>query len=231
MSFAFADLLYEQIEISQTDAAVDPSNLTEYTFSGKSLGAAHSNRKILVAVGSGNANTGRTIDTLTIAGTSATLVSDGVTSARADGGGGAGNTTTTEIWIASLSAGTSGDIVVTWSAGMSRCSIVVYRLINAQTTAYNVATDISITANALTASVNQIGFGVVIGSIYDVDAATRTHTWDVLTEDVDQEVEAGRAHSTASMRTGFSQSAVSHTVTASDTIATAGLIVVSFKPL
>ena len=225
------DLLYEQVEISQTDAAVITTDLTTYTFSGMELGAAHSNRKIVVHVVMSDGSAGTTISTLTIGGISAAVVSDGVTNASADGAG--ASTSLSAQWMAAVPTGTTGDIVVTFSAESNNCAITVYRLINAATTAFHVATDITADgSNAVSASLNIPGFGVAIGSVrWQGNGATRTTTWDGLTENVDETIEATSTYSSASKYFATGQSGLTITATASGTLDLEALVLASFRPL
>lgn len=220
-----------QVESSKTDSAVNATDLTAYTFSAKAFGAAHSNRKIEIHIAATSATAGRTISTVTIGGVSAAVTSDGVTSAVADGGSGSN---LSAFWIAAVPTGATGDIVVTFSAGMDNCGITVYRLINAATTAHHVMTDVSVTANALSGSLNVIGFGAVIGGVKWESNTDRTNTWSglSLTEDVDAVIETGDATYSSASNT-FNTTAASQTVTAtaSDTVDAGALVAVSHKPL
>lgn len=212
----------KQVEISQTDAAVDTTDTTAYTFSGAALGAAHSNRKILVGIVATDAGNDTTVSTVTVGGISASLETDGSTTARAINTSDT-NSHVAEFWIASVPTGTTGDIVVTMSEASTNCGIVVYRLLNAaiQSVVIDVATTYS---QAITVN----GFGAIIGLIHLDDDTTCT--WTNLTEDVDATIETAQAaYSSASLRfpTGGSK-----TITATPaSVNNDSMVLVAYKPL
>lgn len=226
----FLDLLYEQVELSQTDADVSAANATEYTFSGKALGAAHTNRKIVVHITfEDTSDAGSTISSVVTGGISAGIVSDGSTSAISDSG--SGDTEISALYIASVPTGTTGDVVVTLNEAVTNCSITIYRLINAATTAYHVQTDNTVTTNALSVSLNIPGFGAAVGGVHFLTGGSpATTTWTGLTEDVDGTVEADVSRSSASGRFASAQTGRTVTATASTGVEGA-LVAASFKPL
>jgi len=100
--------------------AVKTDDATSYTFSAVSFGAAASNRSIVVGIGGGRSSSGaRNISSVTIGGVTATIAAE-QDSPAASGSNVAG------IAFAEVPTGTSGDIVVTWNATMSRCGIGVW---------------------------------------------------------------------------------------------------------
>ena len=216
------DLLFEQVELSHTANAVSTSDLTTYTFSSQALGAAHSNRKILVGIVATDAGNDTVVSSVTVGGVSASLETDGSTTARAinisDG-----NSHVAEFWIASVPTGTTGDVVVTMSEASTNCGIVVYRLLNAaiQSVVIDVATTYS-------QSITVNGFGSIIGLIH-LDNDT-TCAWTNLTEDVDATIETSQAaYSSASAKfpTGGSK-----TITATPaSVANDSMVLVAYKPL
>lgn len=96
----------------------DVSNSTVYTYSGAALGTADPTRKILVCVMGSNA--GLAAPTVTVAGSTATVQASIVGAANA----------TTALYSVALASGTTGNIVVTWSAGQVRTSIAVWATYN-----------------------------------------------------------------------------------------------------
>jgi len=160
---------------------------TSYTFSSKSIGAADSTRIIIVGIMGGGVGSPTAVSTCTVAGTSATL-----TKAIVDA------THIVEMWQASVSAGTSGDIVVTTSSGWEGCGIGLWRLIGANPTAAATYSD-QYSSNPLTASVSVSAGGVLIANAEKNGEAIRV-TYTNVTESYDEPVIAGgydMAHSGA----------------------------------
>jgi hypothetical protein len=208
------------VEISLTANAVSAANLTTYTFAAQSLGVAAGDR--LIAVGIGSAGNTTTISSVTIGGVSASQV------VAADGG--SGNSRIAAIWVAAVPTGATGNVVVTFGSGMVHCSIDVYRLVGASATTYHTATDITITSNAESASLNLVANGAAIGVFHTNGGATRTTTWTNLTEQTDRVVEAPYATSTAANATTETQ-ALTITATASGSLDQAALALASFRPV
>lgn len=99
----------------------DTSNLTTYTFSACDLGTADADRSIIVAVGAGRITAGsRTVSSLTIGGVSATFAGRKQTQ----------NLNANEIWYAKVPTGATGDVVVTFNAGMIACGIGIWSVLN-----------------------------------------------------------------------------------------------------
>ena len=173
------------VDISFTDSSVITTDLSTYTFSTQALGAEAADRKIIVGMGHRGTNTN--ITSITVAGVAATSVveapASGLQSDRAC------------IYIADVPTGTTGDVVVTFSAGQTRCGIGVWRMTGA---ASSTPTDTGVSAadpatNTLTISANGggVGYGFSVG-------ATATATWGGLTsEDFDEVVEATITHTGA----------------------------------
>jgi hypothetical protein len=219
----FTALTVVPVDISLTDNAVITTDLTTYTFSARALGVAESTRRIAVGITSNISTNGRTISSVTIGGVSASEV----VFARYDNG----NSNIAAIWIASVPTGTTGDVVVTFSAAMGYCTIDIYRLLNASATAYHTATDITATANALSASLNLIANGAAIGVfINGGTTAVRTTTWGGITEQTDRVVELNLSASTAANTTATTQT-LTISATASGTIDRFALALASFQPV
>ena len=228
--FGISGANLRRVELSHTANAVSTTDLTTYTFSSQALGAAHSNRKIVVAIIANDTDAGTTISTVTVGGVSASVVSDGTTTATADAG--SGNTRISAQYLAAVPTGTTGDIVITFSGAMINCAITVYRLVNARTQAFHVVKDTSITTNALSVGLNIPGFGAAIGGVLmEGDGTARTASWVGLTEDTDATIESDDSYSTANKSFAMAQSSLTVTVTASGTIDQGALVTASFKPL
>lgn len=132
----------------------DEVDRTTYTETSADLGAAASDRYIVVGVTGFLASA--TIDTVTVAGISATQVAayEGLDSAHC------------ALFIAAVPSGTSGDIVLTWSASMNRSAWTWWRM----TGAGSATADDTDTTNAnppdgtLNVPANGAGIGVVMDS-------------------------------------------------------------------
>ena len=168
--------------------AVSGANATAYTFSSHALGTAGATRQVVVGA-SGTTSSVIAVSTLTVAGVSAALV---VASPAAGEG-------STELWVAAVPTGTTGDIVVTWASAQARCGIGVWAIFDAATGAS--ATAVSVAA-PLSASLTIPPGGVGIGQAHVATGATAT--WANLTEDFDADTEASRDYSGASSDTAGS---------------------------
>lgn len=116
---AIAGVGKPQISIGYVTEAGSPSNLTTYTFSGTSIGAASADRVVIVAV-AGMTGSARTISSVTIGGNTATVA---VTQASTSGTG-----TRIGLYYLAVPAGTTADIVVTFSGAMASCRIAVFAM-------------------------------------------------------------------------------------------------------
>lgn len=174
-------------EYSFLQGATDASDLTTYTFAAQNLGAAAGGRHIIVCAQGRRTGTSATISSITVDGAPATIV-DQVTNT-------ATNTAVCGIAIVALPSGTSGDIVVTFSSGMIRCAIQVYRATGINATAYDTAT--STTGDPSVALDVPNGFAVGSG----LTAASTTAVWTGLTEDYDVTIEGFSTATSASLET------------------------------
>jgi hypothetical protein len=110
--------------ITVTARAESSTDTNEYTFSDQALGDAASDRYILVGVAAREADSNlRTFVSVTVDGQAADELIV-VEEARGQIG----------FFGVELPAGTSGDVVVTFSAANTRCAIAVFRIVGADTT-------------------------------------------------------------------------------------------------
>jgi len=123
----------------------------------------------------------------------------------------------------------TGDIVVTFSSTMLDCAIAVYRLINAGS-AYDVQTDITLTSNAYSVSIDVPASGAAIGTVITGGSAARTFVWTGLTEDVDATIESTITYSSASDAFATTQTGLTVTAQASGTTTAGALVVASWGP-
>lgn len=91
------------------------TNVTTYTFSSMSFGAAAPSREIFVVAGA-LANASRTISSITVGGQNCTFTS-------------IGNLSKALVAWVPLPTGTSGDVVLTFSGAMLSCYIQLYRVV------------------------------------------------------------------------------------------------------
>ncbi len=201
--------------VSFASSAVSAANQTTYTFSGLALGAAAANRKIVVAA---TANT-ETVSTITVAGISATLqVAEEPNFVS-------------EIWLAAVPTGTTGDVVVTWTGAVFRCGVGVWATYDMSSTLNDSA--VSTSGNPTTASINCPAGGVVIAGVYVntvADTGPPTFTWTNLTEGYDEGIEDSKAHTGAATAFATEQTGLTVTATPSETTTTQSLSVVSWGP-
>jgi len=174
--------------VAMTDRAVSTANATAYTFSAKSFGAAAAGRKLLLLITGGSQV--RTVSTVTVAGNSAALVS---------GSRVANTNETVEIWQITLAAGTSGDVVVTWSGAQDYCGIVILRALDAAAAVHAVSGDAANATASTTITIPERGFAVGITMLRS--NSDRTFTWTGLTEiaTTDEVIETGNASQCAAL--------------------------------
>jgi len=207
--------------ITQTDAAVDPTDRTDYSgfFDGKSIGAAADRTLVLVCVSRINITAAAT--SVTIGGVSASLIINA--SASGDAG--------TEIWAAAGVSGTTADIDVVFPAGVGNCGIVVYALYNSATVATDTGSSL---ADPMSDTINVPANGVAVASCCGrIVAVGTTYTWAGLTENVDATIEdavSDTTHSAASKAFTAAQVGLTVSSTPSGTNAAQAMVVASFGP-
>ena len=220
----FQDIFFGVVEASFITSTESSSDLTEYTFSGVSLGTAHTNRRIVVVSGANKVSSNRSISSMTIGGVSASFIVKATTSG--------GTQATMEIWSAIVPTGTTGDIVVTGNAGLGGCGIDVYRLIGANSVAAATLTDITDGgANDFSGSLYLPGGGVIIAGFHMDSSASRTATWTNLTEKSDRNIQGDEnVDMSTAMTTAAASTTVTITATASGALAQGALAAASFAP-
>ena len=224
MNPAIIDFLFDNILIlAETDAAVDTTNQTTYTFSTKSFGAADANRQIIVSIAGFHSADARSISTVTIGGVSATInvqETHTISGSRQSG-----------IAIANVPTGTTGNVVVTWDNTMTSCAIVVYRTVGASTTAHDTATDPGAASGVVTGTLDIPSGGIAVAVVaWKGSASPPMTTWTVATETEDTTVENNETYSSATHN--VSGSGITITATASVTLDQNGaaLSIASYTP-
>lgn len=209
------------VSITKTDDDSEGSIFQEvFTFSNKSLGVAATDRKIIVGIYGFDSNAGGTIDSVTVAGNTATEIVS-VSDTPSDH-------SLAAIYIADVPTGSTGDVVVTFSENFFDCGITVYRMTGAtSSTAHDTATDSGATASlsatidipANGAAVAFTGFSLLIGSAM----------WSGLTEDTDVQISVSRSFSSAHDNFATQQDNLSVQATYSATPTSSSLAVASWS--
>jgi len=165
-------------------------NTTEVTDSGAALGTAAANRQILVAASSGRASGSGTslITGVTVAGVTATEL------AQTNRTGGNPYRACSAIYIATVPTGTTGDVVVTWSAGQYDIVIYTIAIYGAASTAFDTGTAQGQASGlVLSDTVNIPANGFAIAVVGGSSGSLSNYTWVGLTEGsgTGAEVQAG----------------------------------------
>lgn len=161
--------------IAFAGSAVNVNNLTTYTFSGAALGDAAADRTLVIlAVGRTAAN--QTVASVTVGGSSATVITQPAASIQP-----------ASLWYIDYPAGTTADIVVTYSGAGNNCGIGVWALYGLNSA---VPVDSQSTINDTTAMLLDVpANGIAIaGSVILQSASTSTPS--NLTEQFDLAIEA-----------------------------------------
>lgn len=162
-----ANVTFLQNTISVADAS-------SYTFAAQNLSTAAADRYIIVGVSARGVGA-PTLDSVTIGGVSATLVAMARNTVS--------NLSVTTLAVANVPTGTTGDVVVTFSAGMVRCGIGVFRTTGINPTPTGTATSVADAPTQSTLDVVAGGFAVAVAHTAGDNATT---TWTGLTERYDQ---------------------------------------------
>lgn len=173
--------------IAWTASGSSTANLTTYTFAGHALGTEAAGRLIPVVVySSGAGGTAVTISTMTIGGVSAAPAVASNDTATVDA----------HIWYAVVPTGTTGDIVITFSAARARCAIDAFQAHNVQS-ATPTDTGSASAADPISDDLNISAGGVAVGGA--LTFTTTTVTWTAgLTERSDFQLESAQTQSSAS---------------------------------
>lgn len=178
------------------------------TYTAVSLGAADTNRIVAVCVGWRPAATGDTVTSITIGGVSATQA----TGAYISGNFGA-QPVNSDLWYAAVPTGTTGDIVINFSASPSRNCAGVYRIVTAHPAPSSVVTAAqagSTTPISTTITVPGTGGGFAMQS--NRRGTNSSSTWTNAVKDFEVLNLGGFSDFTAAKITGTGSIAVSSTV-------------------
>lgn len=185
------------VTVAYGSFASSTSSLTQYTFSGMTIGTASAARQVVVCVSVQNA--GFTVGSMTVGGVSASLIIGATDSNDTNN--------RVEIWTAPVPTGTTADVVINISGGSAnRCSATTLVLYDAASSSSDTASD-DATPNAPVINIPANGacVGVSIGN-------TGAFTWTNLTERSDETFDGNIIVSTAA--DAFATAQTSLTITA-----------------
>ncbi len=168
---------YGAVDLSFLQTNSVGTNFTTYTFVGENLGTAASDRQIIVAISSRDSGeSAQALASVTIGGVSATISVQRSNIST--------DTNVLALVIANVPTGTTGDIVVTFTEGMLRCGIAVYRATGISATPTD--TGSSIVADP-TFDIDVTAGGFAIGTSVTGDSGA-TATWTGITEDYEIQI-------------------------------------------
>lgn len=173
-----------KVNVTNTANTSSGTDLTTYTFTTQSIGAADPNRVVVCCVFGGVGSAGRTISSVTIGGVTATA---GVTAISGTSGG----SWASSIYYARVPTGTTATVEIVWSGSMGRCGISLYRLITRGSIAPSAtASDVTYSSGVLSNTINCPPNGAIIACGYGSILSTTNITWSGVTEDVEGVLEA-----------------------------------------
>lgn len=207
-------------EVSYTAQASNESNLTTYTFSTLSFGAADSGRFMVVGVyAAANSDFGN-ITGVTIGGVTATQLVQ-IEDALGD--------SDFAFYGASVPTGTTGDVVVTLNAAPDRCGVAVFRVVKLLSTTPTAATGANTGSAPVSANIATTSKGILIG-FAGIENNASTWTWTNMTEQVDTAVGSGGTSMTgASDNISVGSASLSVTATPSSPASRQGLLLVAMR--
>lgn len=189
--------------------ATDNTSRTTYTFTNVALGAADANRRIIVGISAGNGSAtdvNLDIASVTVAGITATAN----TRTRSSG-------STTGTYTALVPSGTTGTVVVTFSAAHTRASIATWRVIGLASNA-SAANNTEYSGPAAGSFASVPAGSIIVGSSHSRsgNAGSDAISWTGLTENASYYANGVYSASFASVQINTPQT-VNYTVTATPT--------------
>ena len=176
--------------------------VTSATDSGAALGTAAANRQIIVTASSGRSGSGTSLVTgITVAGVTATEL------AQTNRTGGNPYRSCSAIFIATVPTGTTGDVVVTWSAAQYDIVIYTIAIYGAASTAFDTGTAQGQASNlVLSDTVNIPANGFALAVVCGSSGSLSNYTWVGLTEGsgTGAEVQAGSTRAGLAANTDMS---------------------------
>lgn len=206
-----------------TDHAVDGTDQTTYTFTGRSTGTASPGRYIVVATGGAQSPSPFTISSVTVAGNAMTAA---VNSA------GTGGTIGIPIGIyiyGPLTTGTTADVVVTFSAGMARAGIGVWACTNLTSSTPTGTAAGTVNSDPQSTTINVSAGGALIAYTMAVDGAGATYSWAGPAEQFDETIESSTAQSGASTDYGTAQTGLTVSADNSGAVTSSAMVAAAFR--
>lgn len=206
---------YPIVTASYRASYTSTSDLTTYTFAASDIGTASADRIVVVGVAATGGTNNTTIASGTIGGISATVGVDARTATL---------NPQASFMYAAVPSGTTGSIVITFSAGKLRTSISVWAVYGASTTAtdsdtlFDLATT-SMSLSALTVPTNGMGFFMTVHN----NITTTGWGWTNATERSDGTMENSTRYSGADTSTAGTNTITATVNTAPDELALAGI--------
>ena len=157
------------VQISLTDSSADTNDASVFTFSSQALGAAASDRYIVVGAGWRRVSTSPTLTSITVGGVSCTIPAG----AKLDG-----TVSGCALGIAAVPTGTTGDVVVTLSHSCTTSSIGVWALYNVLSdTPVGTAENTDTVTNLSVPSLSTSGGGAAIYYIVSESGSPNVHLY------------------------------------------------------
>lgn len=167
--------------ITSSESTLDA---TTYTFTSHDIGAANASRIVVVGVVLSHAGTNRSISSVTIGGSAATMATD------TSSGGTIGNMRVAAIYYRAVAAGTTATTVVTASGACDSCGIAVWALYPTSSTPVDAVSNSNASAASLSASSVAItAGGIVVGISNHNDPGLTTFAWsgvDTVSQNVNE---------------------------------------------
>lgn len=192
--------------VEHVAAAQDATDQTTYTFSSVALGRPHATRRIIVDISSRKTSTTINVSSVSVAGISATEILDNSWGSDNNEIG---------FWIATVPAGATGSVVVTFSGSVDRCLIDVFRGINLKSgTPTDTGINSSTSASSLSASIDVLpgGYILALASYSGVGTTVWTNITEVSEHDAEISSSAAIVRSattqTVNVQADFSSSSI-----------------------
>lgn len=159
-------------QLAFLQSAVNTTNLTTYTFTSANLGTVVANRYIIVSA-VGIQNTVRTLNSLTVAGVTATQIQNVSVNP-------AGGTRLASLWAVAMPSNSTGNIVMTFNGLMGRAGYAAWWATSSydMTSPYDSANNTAISGGSFSVTVNTPSGGVAIAAdVESVTSGTATTVW------------------------------------------------------
>lgn len=201
-------------QLAFLQSAVNTTNLTTYTFTSANLGTVAANRYIIVSA-VGIQNTTRALNSLTVAGVTATQIQN-VSAGRI-----------ASLWAVEMPSNSTGNIVMTFNGLMGRAGYAAWWATSSydMTSPYDSANNTTISGGSFSVTVNTPSGGVAIAAdVESVTSGTATTVWTGVSVDYNDSFPGATTQGQSGAHTSVVAGAL--TMTASITNGTTGCVVV-----